>query len=71
MSMSINVKCQRCNRTLKNPKYVEIGYGKICLAKIRLELDRDLAEHSISSHPIEVITDPEEIARDLAKKFKK
>lgn len=29
--------CRRCGRTLKNPKYQEIGYGASCYKKILLE----------------------------------
>jgi hypothetical protein len=68
--MSTNVKCQRCNRTLKNPKYVDLGYGKICLAKIRLELKQSLEQKFIRSSPIEIELDPAKIGRDLAKKFR-
>lgn len=32
--------CLRCNRPLKNPRYREIGYGKICFAKAAAERDR-------------------------------
>lgn len=27
-------QCNRCGRTLKNPDYIEIGYGKVCAAKM-------------------------------------
>lgn len=26
--------CGRCGRRLKNPAYIEIGYGKTCAAKL-------------------------------------
>ena len=26
-------KCNRCGRVLKNPVYIEIGYGKVCATK--------------------------------------
>jgi hypothetical protein len=26
-------KCSRCHRTLKNPIYVKIGMGKVCISK--------------------------------------
>jgi hypothetical protein len=29
----MNGRCNRCGRVLKNPVYVEIGYGKVCAAK--------------------------------------
>ncbi|WPX08199.1 DUF6166 domain-containing protein [Anaerocellum danielii] len=29
-------KCKRCGRPLKNPVYIEIGYGKVCAAKMGL-----------------------------------
>lgn len=31
--MSEVSRCKRCGRTLKNPVYVEAGYGKVCAAK--------------------------------------
>jgi len=27
-------KCDRCGRALKNPVYIELGYGKVCAAKM-------------------------------------
>lgn len=26
--------CGRCGRRLKNPAYIEIGYGRVCAAKL-------------------------------------
>lgn len=31
------MKCRRCNRPLKNPIYVKLGIGKICLSKEKVE----------------------------------
>ena len=31
--MSEVSRCKRCGRTLKNPVYIEAGYGKVCAAK--------------------------------------
>ena len=31
-------KCNRCGRTLKNPVYMEIGYGKVCAAKMGISV---------------------------------
>lgn len=30
--------CGRCGRRLKNPAYIEIGYGKTCAAKLGIAL---------------------------------
>lgn len=30
--------CGRCGRRLKNPAYIEIGYGKTCAAKLGIVL---------------------------------
>lgn len=32
--MSDFAQCGRCGRTLKNPDYIAIGFGKICAAKM-------------------------------------
>jgi Domain of unknown function (DUF4326) len=32
--------CNRCNRKLKNPIYVKIGMGKVCLTKVRGDSER-------------------------------
>ena len=32
--------CLRCGRRLKNPEAKKIGYGKICLAKVKTEKRR-------------------------------
>jgi len=29
-----DVKCKRCGRWLKNPKFIELGYGRTCYEKI-------------------------------------
>lgn len=34
----MSIKCNRCNRTLKNPEAIRLGYGKVCYRKM-------LAEH--------------------------
>jgi len=31
-------KCNRCGRALKNPVYIELGYGKVCAAKMGISL---------------------------------
>lgn len=30
--------CGRCGRRLKNPAYIEIGYGKTCAAKLGIAI---------------------------------
>nr|DAJ16950.1 MAG TPA: Protein of unknown function (DUF983) [Siphoviridae sp. ct5YG1] len=30
--------CGRCGRRLKNPAYIEIGYGRTCAAKLGIAL---------------------------------
>lgn len=30
--------CGRCGRRLKNPAYIEIGYGRTCAAKMGIAL---------------------------------
>lgn len=35
-------KCKRCGRTLKNPKYKQIGFGPQCLIKIKNRKERKL-----------------------------
>ena len=32
--------CGRCGRRLKNPAYIEIGYGRKCAAKLGIEIPR-------------------------------
>lgn len=32
--------CGRCGRRLKNPAYIEIGYGRTCAAKLGIEIPR-------------------------------
>jgi len=34
--------CLRCGRKLKNPQAREIGYGKICLNKVRVQENKKL-----------------------------
>lgn len=34
--------CMRCGRKLKNPQAREIGYGAVCLRKMRTEKSRQL-----------------------------
>lgn len=31
-------KCNRCGRALKNPVYIELGYGKVCAAKMGISV---------------------------------
>ena len=31
-------KCNRCGRVLKNPVYIELGYGKVCAAKMGISV---------------------------------
>ena len=31
-------KCNRCGKALKNPVYVELGYGKVCAAKMGISV---------------------------------
>ncbi|GAH35756.1 unnamed protein product [marine sediment metagenome] len=33
----IECKCKRCNRVLKNPKSIELGYGKTCYRIVKLQ----------------------------------
>lgn len=30
--------CGRCGRKLKNPKYIEVGFGKVCYGKHLVEV---------------------------------
>ncbi len=32
--------CGRCGRRLKNPAYIEIGYGKTCAAKLGIVIPK-------------------------------
>lgn len=32
--ITVYSNCQRCGRTLKNPDYIAIGFGKVCAAKM-------------------------------------
>lgn len=32
--------CGRCGRRLKNPAYIEIGYGRTCAAKLGIVIPR-------------------------------
>ncbi|MDD5006685.1 MAG: hypothetical protein PHS33_09330 [Candidatus Omnitrophica bacterium] len=36
----MSTSCSRCHRTLKNPIYVAIGMGKVCLAKSQAESEK-------------------------------
>lgn len=36
----MTTKCGRCNRHLKNPIYQQIGYGKVCWAKLRADMEK-------------------------------
>lgn len=33
----MSAKCNRCNRSLKNPEAIRLGYGKVCYAKMLAE----------------------------------
>ena len=33
----IETRCKRCNRVLKNPKSIELGYGKTCYRIVKLQ----------------------------------
>jgi len=43
-------KCLRCGRALKNPLYIDVGYGEICAAKMGISIfaKRDSARKSAS-----------------------
>jgi hypothetical protein len=43
--------CIRCRRTLKNPVYREIGYGKICARKAGIPLPGGSARAKVSPAP--------------------
>ena len=50
-------KCSRCKRNLKNPIYVKIGMGKVCIAKSKAisEKERNLFDpEPIEGNPLEV-----------------
>lgn len=32
--------CGRCGRRLKNPAYIEIGYGRTCAAKLGIAIPK-------------------------------
>lgn len=32
--------CGRCGRRLKNPAYIEIGFGKVCAAKLGIVIPK-------------------------------
>ncbi len=34
------MQCGRCGRKLKNPKYQELGFGKVCYSKYLKEASR-------------------------------
>ncbi len=34
------VRCRRCHRKLKNPKYAELGYGSTCYKKHLAEIKK-------------------------------
>lgn len=38
--------CNRCNRTLKNPEAIRLGYGKICYAKMLAERELENGEYA-------------------------
>ena len=50
-------KCNRCGRVLKNPVYIELGYGKVCAAKMGISIpskkhgDNALKENKGGDHP--------------------
>jgi hypothetical protein len=53
----MSTTCNRCNRKLKNPIYVRIGMGKICIAKSKGESDRQASLYdpeTILGNPLEV-----------------
>ena len=60
------VKCKRCNRPLKNPESIKLGYGITCAKKEKIiiprkqkkEKDRPL-NHSIFNFGNEVMEDIE------------
>jgi len=45
--------CNRCNRTLKNPEAIRLGYGKVCYAKMlaerESEKEKEYADNQLSS----------------------
>ena len=48
--------CARCGRTLKNPKWIAVGYGKICYAKMQQDkedkLNAPMSDHFINEVPL-------------------
>lgn len=38
-------KCNRCNRTLKNPEAIRLGYGKVCYRKMMAEREMGQEEY--------------------------
>jgi len=34
----VNVTCQRCHKSLSNPKSIERGYGPVCAKKLGIAL---------------------------------
>ena len=49
-------KCSRCKRNLKNPIYVKIGMGKVCIAKSKAisEKERNLFDpEPLEGNPLE------------------
>lgn len=38
--------CGRCGRKLKNPKYIEMGFGKVCYGKHLAETARAKAKEA-------------------------
>ncbi len=35
------MQCGRCGRTLKNPKYQKLGFGRVCYSKHLQEASKD------------------------------
>jgi hypothetical protein len=48
----MSTKCNRCNRNLKNPIYVKIGMGKVCLSKVRGDSERQESLFDQSNTPV-------------------
>lgn len=49
-------KCERCGRKLKNPRFVEIGYGRVCAQKSGIVIP--LKERTSRRRPKEITLPP-------------
>lgn len=43
--------CGRCGRRLKNPAYIEIGYGRTCAAKLGIVIPKKRKPKNESVEP--------------------